>query len=190
MKICAAIRTLLLRWLCLIILPLVAVAAQEGTTPAADSKPKPEQIAAVNQAKGLNGSWRTSFMFKGHKLESIFTFNVDSEATPPPEVRVRFTGSLRGTDASRGQGVHFIDGEIIGNQFSFTSYEKAGKEWKMDMIVSVYVGSFDGDQIKMVYLNTEPRDPAGPNRVQPGPHRIPPPGGDFNMHVLTGHRVD
>jgi len=190
LKICSAIKTLLLRLLCLAVVPLVAVAAQDGATPAAASKPKPEQIAALNQAKGLNGNWRTSFTFKGHKLESIFTFNVDNESTPPPEVRVRFTGSLRGTDAPPGRGVHFLDGEIIGNQFSFTSYEKAGKEWKTDQLVSVYVGSFDGDQIKMVYLNTEPRDPAGPNRVEPGQHRVPPAGGDFNMHVITGHRID
>ena len=85
--------------------------------------------------------------------------------------------------------MHFTDGEIIGNQFSFTTWEKKGGEWREDQIVSIYTGSFEGDTIKMVYLNTEPRDPANPNKVKHTGNYNPPPGGWLNMHLVTGHRI-
>ncbi len=167
---------------------LFAVALSGAAQAPAAAQVTAEQKAAVAKAKGLAGTWDLKFSFKGHELETLFTFEVDDVATPPPEVRVRFHGARYGKNTPNRK-LPYVDGEIIDNHFSFTSSEKAGKEWKVDQLVSVFVGSFDGDKMTLIYLNTEDRDPAGPNRAEPGAHRTPPPEGDFNMHVLTGTRV-
>ena len=105
------------------------------------------RIPGAAPPPGLAGTWAATFSWKAATWHTLFTFDVKGNT---------FSGTLKAVDAAHG--LSFTDGKIDGDRIWFSISEQEKGQSK-PQVTSLYTGTLEGDHLRLIYRNVEPRKP-------------------------------